>query len=157
MLERFARVGLLAIGVVLLTTAAFMSPGMHVDALRTAATAKSELTTAECDHGTPLTVTFAWHGGYTTQYDYSLDCGRADHVGDPVTIYVASNDPSNIGPDANWILNPDTHDPFDVAGPGGNPVRDLATIVGSVALGAGLAWTLIEYPGRRRSRGIPTH
>ena len=144
-----SRVTLLAIAAVLLIVATLMPP-THVDAVRVAAMTRSALTSADCSAGKFLVVSFQWHGEATTHSDYAPDCGHDYLSGDPVTLYVASNDPTNIGPSADWILNPDTHDPFDFIGPNG--LRGFIAMLGTVTLLAALVWYLASH--RRRTRAV---
>jgi len=137
-----------------LIVAAMMSP-THVEAVRVSATARSVLTTKDCSAGKTLLVSFSWHGGNMTQPDAAPDCARDHRPGDPITVYIASNDPSNIGPDANWILNPDTHDPFDFIAPNG--LRGFIAMLSAIPLVAALVWYMAAYRTHRRAPRSNAH
>ncbi len=111
--------------------------------------AQTALTAQECADGIRLNVSFPWHGTTLTETDPSPTCRNGVAVGDPVTVYVQSNEPANVGPDANWILHPDTHDPFDVIGP--NEFRGFVAMMGLLPLGAAFFLYLDEFRVRRRA------
>jgi hypothetical protein len=107
---RRARLGLLLLATGIFIAAA-LTPPSDVTAVRVAATAQTALTAQERSDGASLPVSFSWHGATVTEDQQSPACRGGVAKGASVAVYVASNDPSNMGPDANWILNPDTHDP----------------------------------------------
>ncbi len=106
----------------------------------------------QCSDGDTVTVTFPWHGNTMTS-DLTPACGHDLTVGMPVIIYVASNSPSDVGPDANWILNPDTHNPLAAIGPNGK--RSFIAWLGVVALGTAVGWYGAAYQAKRRTRTAP--
>ena len=57
--------------------------------------------------------------------------------------------------DANWILNPDTYDPFDFIGPNG--LRGFVATVGVFPLGAATVWFGIERRARQRPLASASH
>ena len=145
-----ARYLLFAIGLIVLVVAALL-PQSRIAAVPLAATARGDLTASACNDGGTLIVAFDWHGSPTTQIDYAPDCSRDYHLGDQLTVYAASNDPSNLGPTADWIRNPDEHDPFDFIGPNGLP-GFIGTIGVVLILMTGL-WQLISWRRHRRAVG----
>lgn len=147
MIQRFARIGLLLLSAGFLVAAALMSP-THVTAIRVAATAQSGLTTPECAAGKGLPVSFTWDGTRVTETDYAPNCDHDVVTGALVIVYAASNDPTDLGPNANWILHPDAHDPFDFIGPNG--LRGVVATLGVVLLVGALIWVLAERRARRR-------
>jgi hypothetical protein len=147
-IPRYVRLGLLVLAGGIFIAAALM-PTTHVAAVRVTATAQTVLTDQQCSNGDTVSVSFPWHGK-TMNADVSPACGQDLSVGMPVTIYVASNNPSNIGPDANWILNPDTHNPFAAIGPNG--LRSFIAWLGLAPLSAALAWYVTAHQARRRAK-----
>jgi hypothetical protein len=148
-IQRCARLGLLVIAAGLFIAAA-VTPPSHVTAVRVSATAQSTLASRDCSAGKVLLVSFLWHGVTVTESDDSPSCGHDVVTGVPLTLYVASNDQTNVGPNANWILNPDTHDPFDFIGPNG--LRSFIVTLGALPLIGALIWYLVSYQARRRSQ-----
>jgi hypothetical protein len=146
-MSRVGQLALVGIAIGIFTVAVIM-PESHVTAVRVSAAAQSALSTSECLAGNDLAVSFVWHGTTVTARD-APKCDRAYSVGDATTVYVASNDPSNAGPGANWILHPDTHDPFDFIGPNG--LRSFVATLGVFALAAGAIWFGV---GRARRRHL---
>lgn len=63
-------------------------------------------------------------------------------------MYVQSNEPTTVGPDANWILNPDTHDPLDFIGPNG--LRRFLVALGVLSVALALTWYIADRQRRRR-------
>src|SRR5689334_2572583 len=115
---RVARLLLLLLGLGLLTTGAVIHPA-HVEAVRVNAIAQATLTPARCSSASGVPVTFLWHDTVVTAQLQSPNCAHGITAGKVLTVYVQSDEPTTVGPDANWILNPDTHDPFDFIGPNG--------------------------------------
>ena len=113
------------------------------------ATAAKSVTAGDCEEGANLPVSFSWHGKTVSESEQLPHCPTGIPQGASVVVYVASNDPSNVGPNANWILNPDTHDPFDFIGPNG--LRGFVATVGGLVLGAALISLLAAGRARRRS------
>jgi hypothetical protein len=91
-IQRYVRLGLLLLAAGTFIAAALM-PSSHVTAVRVSATAQTALTAQECADGMPLSVSFPWHGTMLTETDPSPACRNGVAVGDPVTVYVQSNDP----------------------------------------------------------------
>jgi hypothetical protein len=147
-IQRYVRLGLLLLAAGTFITAALM-PSSHVTAVRVSATAQTALTAQECADGMPLNVSFPWHGTMLTETGPSPACRNGVAVGDPVTVYVQSNEPMNVGPDANWILHADTHNPFDFIGPNG--FRSFIAAMGLLPLGAAFFLYLDEFRARRRA------
>lgn len=116
-MTRAAAIIALASGAALVVLGIAM-PRTHVTAVPVVARAVSPLALPACDKGHALEVAFGWHGAPTRQPYYS-DCSRGFASGDRLRVFAASDDPSNLGPTADWILRPDEHDPFDVIGPNG--------------------------------------
>lgn len=114
---------------------------------RTTATALHDLTAHDCSNAHPLKVSFQWRG-HQVVADDQPDCGRDYLSGDQVTIFVASNAPSDIGPTEQWILDPSAHNPFDFIGPNGLP--DFFMTLGLIA--TGVACTLMVKRFRRNRR-----
>jgi hypothetical protein len=148
MIQRYVRLGLVLLAAGTFIAAALM-PSSLVTAVRVSATAQTVLTSQECADGMPLNVSFPWHGATLTETDPSSTCRNGVAVGDPVTVYVQSNEPTNVGPDANWILHPDTHNPFDFIGP--NDFRSFIATMGLLPLGAAFFLYLDEFRARRRA------
>lgn len=146
MTSRAGPLALVGVAVALFMVAAIV-PISNVTAVRVSATARSALSPSQCFAGDDLTVSFLWHGRTVTARD-APSCERAYSVGDTMTAYVASNDASNVGRDANWILHPDTHDPFDFIGPNG--LRSFVTTIGVFALAGAAIWFGMERRARRR-------
>jgi hypothetical protein len=146
-MSRVGQLALVGIAIGLLTVAALM-PASHVTAVGVSATAHSALSTSHCVAGDDLAVSFVWHGRMVTARD-APNCDRSYSVGDAMTVYVASNDPSIVGLDANWILHPDTHDSFDFIGPNG--LRSFLASLGVFALAGAAVWFGVE---RRRWRHL---
>jgi hypothetical protein len=147
MIQRYVRLGLVLLAAGTFIAAALM-PSSLVTAVRVSATAQTVLTSQECADGMPLNVSFPWHGTTLTETDPSSTCRNGVAVGDPVTVYVQSNQPTNVGPDANWILHPDTS-PFDFIGP--NDFRSFIATMGLLPLGAAFFLYLDEFRARRRA------
>jgi len=150
-ISRLARVGLLILATFFLVAAAVLHAA-HVTAVRVVATAQSTLSTQDCSSGASLSVQFRWHGSAVSAQEQSPTCGSGGVMkGESVVVYVASNEPSNVGPDANWILNPDTHDPFEFIGPNG--LRGFLTALGVLAIGTAVVLHVGERRARRRADG----
>ncbi len=130
---------LVAVGIAAFVVASQL-PSAYVTAVRVDAVARTDLTAAECANGHMLSVAFAWHGRQVTGEDELLRCTRDYHPGTRVAVFVASNDPSNIGPTADWILHPDEH-------PGLVAFWGVCAIVLAVVL-----WAL-DWRSRRRTVG----
>jgi hypothetical protein len=145
-MSRVGQLALIGIAIGLFAVATVM-PASHVTAVRVSATAHSALSTSQCLAGDDLVVSFVWHGAMVTAWD-APNCDRAYSVGDAMTVYVASNDPSNVGPGANWILHPDTHDPFDFIGPNG--LRSFVATLAVFALAIAAVWFSVGRRARRR-------
>jgi len=146
-IQRYLRLGLLLLAAGTFIAAALM-PTTHVTAVRVTATTQTALTAQQCSNGDTVSVSFPWQGKTITADD-SPACGQDLSVGMPVTLYVASNNPSDIGPDANWILNPDTHNPFAAIGPNG--MRSFIAWLGLAPLSAAVAWYVAAYQAKRRA------
>jgi hypothetical protein len=140
--------GMLGLGFVTAVIAARM-PAPNITAVRVDATARAELSTSACENGSTLPVTFEWHGNSATEIDPSPDCGHDYLPGEHLTLFVASNSSSNVGPTSDWILKPDEHDPFDFIGPNGLP--GFIGTIGAVSILAGSALLLMCW---RRSRRL---
>ena len=130
---------LLAIAVGLFALATVL-PNWHITAVRVTATAQADLTSDQCNAGHTLPVSFVWNGSPTSRHDDAPDCKRSYRAGDQFVAYVDSTDPWNIGPTADWILNPDEHDPFDFLG--NSSPRDLAVGIGTWLVIAACGWWL---------------
>jgi hypothetical protein len=139
--------GLLSLGLATAVIAARM-PDPNVTAVRVDATALAALSTSACENGAELPVTFEWHGNSATEADPAPDCGHDYLPGEHLTLFVASNSSSNVGPTSDWILNPDEHDPFDFIGPNGLP--GFIGTIGAVSILAGSALLFIGWRRIRR-------
>ena len=137
---------LLVAGLVLIVLAAFASRRTPVEAVPTTAVVLQALTADACSAGNPLTVSFQWAGRQTIADD-AADCSHDYRTDQPVTIYVASNNPLNIGPTKEWILDPSTHDPLDVVGP--NDLPSALAAPGAAAIGAACVLTILHLRRRR--------
>jgi len=140
--------GLLGLGFVTAVIAARM-PAPNITAVRVDATARAALSTSACENGSALPVTFEWHGHSAVEANPAPDCGHDYVPGEHLTLFVASNSSSNVGPTSDWILKPDEHDPFDFIGPNG--LRGFIWTIGAVSILAGSALLLM---GWRRSRRL---
>ncbi len=127
--------------------AAWLSRRAHVDAVETVARVARDLSVNECAAGRPVRVSFEWLGTSRSGDDQAT-CARDYRAGEPITIFVASNHPSNIGPTREWILEPSTHDPFEVGGPNDLPAFVALPGVGAL-VGAALV-TVFGFRARRR-------
>ena len=141
---------LVAVGIAAFVVASQL-PSAYVTAVRVDAVARTDLTAAECANGHMLSVAFAWHGRQVTGEDELLRCTRDYHPGTRVAVFVASNDPSNIGPTADWILHPDEHDPFSVFGPNDGP--GLVAFWGVCAIVLAVVLWALDWRSRRRTVG----
>ena len=131
-----AGLGLLVLGGLALLAGAGARPSEPVTAVEVHAQVVRGTTAQSCEASTDVEVSFDWNGQRVTQPYFNIPCDRSYRVGDDVTAYVASNDPSDIQPAARWILHPDEYDPFDPFGPNGNWVA--LVVVGGALLTAGL-------------------
>lgn len=124
----------------------------HVAAVRVDAVIRSTLTVADCnsDNPPPLLVRFPWHGHAVSEDDESQPCNRDYRPGDHLAIYVASNDPSDPGNDANWVLDPSSHDPFDFIPPNGAAI-DLG-LLGAFLLLCGTVKPALDWRRAARQR-----
>jgi hypothetical protein len=67
-------------------------------------------------------------------------------------VWIGSDGPNDVGPDANWIVNPDTHNPFAVAGP--NDARTFLLFIGSIFVLSGFVATFALRRWANRPRWI---
>ena len=138
---------LLVIGASLIA-ASLIWPARPLTASKTQATVDANLSIPACSHGAPLQISVPWHGRIAVVSDDAPSCGRAYVAGDDVAVYVGSDSPSDVGPTAQWILEPDSHDPFTI---GDGTVQDIATGFGFWILVAGAVTWIVDR--RRRKVG----
>ncbi|MCH6470354.1 hypothetical protein [Sinomonas terrae] len=113
-------------------------------------TALNRLTPDGCRNSQSLRVAFDWHGQRTEQF-YSTSCDQTYSAGETFQAFALSNDPSELGPTAEWILHPDEHDPFDFIGPNGLPT--VLAIFSLPVLAAGVSLLIVGLVAvRKRSR-----
>jgi hypothetical protein len=138
-------IGMLACAVIFVLGASSLAWGAfgrfrHVTVSPTTAVVVAPLTAHDCNNGDELLVSISWHGQAVRTSDPGPSCATEYLPGQRLTVYVGSDSPGDVGPDPNWILNPDTHDPFAVFGP--NDEREFLVLVGSLfvicACGAGV-------------------
>lgn len=103
----------------------------RVEAVAVSGRAVTALSSDACDRGRALKLRLRWHGKPVTAAYLDPPCNHSYRPGDLVNVFVASNDVENVGPDADWIMHPDEHDPFEFLGP--NDLRPFVIVVGSVA------------------------
>jgi hypothetical protein len=123
----------------------------HVSTSPTTAVVAKPLSRVDCDKGHPLVINIVWHGRSVRTENDGPNCG-ADYLrGQRLTVYVGSDSPSDVGPDANWILNPDTHDPFAFLG-GPNDIRgSLYSFGGILLIGGSLSVLMMVRWARKPS------
>jgi hypothetical protein len=101
-----------------------------------------------------MQVSFNWHGTKVVEAYDNVPCSRAYDVGDHLNAYVASNDPGNIQPSADWILHPDEYDPFDFIGPNGLPGFEILSGAFVGVLGLALIAAAIVQLARPRGASV---
>jgi len=141
-----AIVVLLAAGVTLFVLAGVASRRPPVTVTRTTAIALHDLASDDCNGGHVLKVSFSSQGRQVVADDQP-PCGSGFVAGQRVTIFVSSANPLIIGPSEEWILDPSTHDPFDLIGPNGMP--DFLTMLGVIATGVACILTVKRVRRRR--------
>ena len=104
-----------------------------------------------CDTMPPVRISFLWIEMRRVQDYYDAPCDRTYRAGDKIQVYVASNDPTNIGPTAGWIMHPDEHDPFAPFGP--NAIGPMLVLLGALTVLAGVVFIVT---GARLSKAIQT-
>jgi hypothetical protein len=110
-----------ALGIAVIVTACFL-PRHTVTAIPTDATVQQSHTANACANGGRLRISLTWKGATVIENDQSQPCTHDYATGDHLTVYVSSASPVDPGADPQWILDPSTHDPFDVIGPNDLPV-----------------------------------
>lgn len=121
-----------------------------------AVTARVESTVnVNCDSQPSVRVSFAWTGGRQVEDYYNAPCDRTYRKGEAIRAFVASNDPSNVAPGADWILSPDEHDPFTPFGP--NAVGPMLVALGAVTTVAGVVTAFWSLRLRRQSVSTDAH
>lgn len=108
------------------------------------------LSAQDCSKGHPLEIAIAWHGQTVRVEDDGPSCDISYRPGQDLTVWSGSDGPNDIGPDANWILNPDTHDPFAVFGP--NSATDFLFFVGFLFVTAGCVAASVMWHRARKPR-----
>lgn len=125
---------------------------VHVTAQPFRAVAKQSLPQDQCHDLQTLKLSYTVGDKEVDAIDYAPDCNRSYSSGDTFRIWVSSYDQS-IGPDRDWILSPDQHDPMDL---GPNAQRGTLQ-TGGVALmiaGFGMIVTAgFSHIRRRREDG----
>ncbi|MCH6472531.1 hypothetical protein [Sinomonas terrae] len=93
---------------------------------------------------------FDWHGKEQSS-STPTSCDQTYSAGETFQAFALSNDPSELGPTAEWILHPDEHDPFDFIGPNGLPT--VLAIFSLPVLAAGVSLLIVGLVAvRKRSR-----
>ena len=116
----------------------------RVTVFPTRAVVAEPLSDAACNRGQPLVITIEWRGRPVRTEDDGPACNGDYLPGQRLTVYVGSDGPFDVGPDANWILNPDTHDPFEFLG-GPNDIHGslyfwgVILLTGGVSIGSAVA------------------
>lgn len=141
---------MLTLGVGLLVLAVSAAQRQPVVAVPTTAVVVHDLTSGDCSAGHQLDVTFRWADRLVNAAN-SPDCARDYVAGDRIKIFVASDDATDVGPTADWILDPSTQDPFDFIGPNGLP--GFAATSGVVAIGVGCTSLFLNVRRNRRRSG----
>lgn len=139
---------LLVIGASLFA-ASLIWPARPLTASEVQATVDANLSIPACSHGNPLQISVPWHGRIAVVSDDAPSCGQTYVAGDHVAVYVGSDSPSDVGPTAQWILEPDSHDPFTI---GDGNVQDIATGFGFWILVAGAVTWIVDRRRRKVSR-----
>jgi hypothetical protein len=136
------------VGLITVTTGIVVRPAPF-SVTETTATVRMPLTVKECSAGQTLDINLMWHGQVVSVSDPDPDCRQPYEPGEQLALYVGSDSPSDVGPSAAWILQPDTHDPFDFIGP--TQIRSTLIIDGTIfALVPGLACLLSRRRKLRR-------
>jgi hypothetical protein len=91
-----------------------------------------------CDTMPPVPISFPWNESRQVQDYYDAPCDRTYRAGETIRVYIASNDPANIGPSARWTTHPEEHDPFAPFGPNG--IAPMLVTLGAMAVLAGLVF-----------------
>ena len=110
------------------------------------------LSLQDCGNGHPLEIALMWHGQKVRTDDDGPSCEASYLPGQILTVWIGSDSPNDVGPDVNWILNPDTHDPFAVAGP--NDAGDFLFVVGLVFVASGCVAASLLWRWARKPRWI---
>ena len=139
---------LLVIGAALIA-ASLIWPARPLTASEVQAIVDANLSIPACLHGSPLQISVPWHGRIAVVSDDAPSCGQEYVAGDQVVAYVGSDSPSDVGPTAQWILEPDSHDPFTI---GDGNVQDIATGFGFWILVAGAVTWIVDQRRRKVSR-----